>query len=478
MVKRIIILIIILSILPIIFADSINPNNLTIYGYEGEEGIREFTLTLDTNETCYWYIPSPTFGYVDIRFYPSKILGPIQTTIALWYKLKNAGNFNITAYYCNASLNLNFIVSPKPIQTVQTQTNQTQTCPRIVKVFGSPNPGKTITFDVRNEQYFRVKHSEQSISLTDEEGNTYNVECPNGFCKFQIPETVQSGKLVYEVVVPGCEPYVGEIEIKPLGQIQISAPSNIKYGITFFVYIFDPFKGPIKYANVKILKPNGEVINARTNENGIVTDESLTKTFGKELYPNMIGPWKIQVFQPGYAQATYEINVEKGACPFECCVNEELYVDKECAPGYYCLNRVCKLKELPKIDIICDPLPEIGAKSICKLYSNNTTLKITTDADFIYAGEAIKVRFVDGEATINWDRVGNYKLIVQPEGYQKAILEGEIKGMQIPLGLVAAIIFILLIVIFIFLKKKYEEKPKETRKIKVVAKGKGALEEI
>ena len=448
----------------LVFSASIFPDNLVISGNLNEEGIKEFSLMLDVNETCTWVIQNAPV-YVDLKFYPTTIVGPINTTIAMHYKLTNSGSFNYSVRLScinNTLLTLGF-------QVYSLSPNVSANCPAIVKVFGSPQPGKTITFDIRTKDYYRVKNQEQSVSLTAENGDTFSVECSTGFCKFQIPETIQSGKIIYEVIVPGCEPYVDEIEVKPLGQMQVSAPQNVKYGTTFFIYVFDPFKGPIKYANVKILKPNGEVISGKTDENGIVKDEALLKIFGKELYPDMIGSWKIQIYQVGYAQVSQEINIDKGDCPYECCINEELYKDKECASGYYCANRTCKIIELPKLYILCDPEPEIGVKSICKLYSNNSIAKLNVDADFIYAGEATKIRFVDGETTINWDRAGNFRITVNAEGYQPAFYEGKIEAPGIPIGLVIAIAVIILIIIFIIRRKKEEEIPKKTRKIKISA---------
>lgn len=452
--NKIFILLILVGIVGIAFSQTINLR-------ENEKGLLEYQILIADNVTCEALItPTPEENKIIIKVYPQKLLGPIQTTIGIYYEAKMYGIYSFNISFCDIKRELTFNVSRYNISS-----EEKSLCPSIVKVFGSLNPGKTITFDIRNEKYIRVKNSEQLVSIVDEEGNSYNIDCPSGFCKFTIPEKYQSGKLIYEIINPGCEPYVGELEVKPLGQIQISLPNNVKYGTSFFIYVFDPFKGPLKYATVKIIKPNGEIINGRTDDNGIVRDEALIRIFGKELYPDLIGLYRVQVFHPGYVQTTSEFNIEKGDCPFECCEGEKLYVDKTCAPNYYCdkQTRTCKLIELPKISIVCEPEPDIGVKSLCRIIHNNSTLKVDVVGKLRYGNEIRNVEFKEGEAIIEFNIPGKYELVVEIQGYQPGRIEGEIKGFGISLTVIIFIIIALIILIYVIAKRKEERviKPKK-----------------
>jgi len=453
MVDNRIILLIAMLMMGIAFSQ-IEPSTINISGKEGEYKIFNFNVSLD-NQTCYASINS------QLPIYVPSILTGNSSVVGIVY-LQNSGNFTSTISYCNYVLTLN-------INVEQLQVNQTTiSCPAYLKVYGQINPGKTIKFDIRDSNYNRVKNSETIIEITDSEGNIYSVECPEGSCNWQIPENAQ-GTFIAEVTVPNCNPLTQEINIKPLGEIQISVPNTVKYGEGFYVYVFDPAKGPLKYANIKIFYPDGRVISGKTNENGIVMDESLTKTFGKEMYPENIGFFKIQAFYPGYNSKETNFQIVKGKCPYECCINENLYEDKACASGYKCENHACVIIRKPKIEIACNPLPSFGERSTCYLYSNNTQLSISTPAKLIINDKETTIQFTNGATEISFDEPGNYKILVSYEGYEDGEYSTYIEAKGIPIAYVVIAVVILALLVAYLMRRKKEEVPKTTRKIKISA---------
>lgn len=455
MVKDFRVIAILIAFLNIAFSQTIIIPFTQKTGYVGDTLFFEFSINTD-NQTC-----SVSYDYdttaLDV-YAPRNITGNFSGFIAV--KLKKEGNYSITLSYCNAVFSLS-------VTSLLNVTQPQQQCPHYLKIYGKLNPGKTISFDIRDQNYQRVRSQDAIISIRDEEGNVYSVDCPTGFCSYLIPEDAQ-GTLTIELEMPNCNPIVQEVELKPLGEIQISVPSKVRYGEAFYIYVFDVTKGALKYAKVTVFYPSGKVLNLKTNENGIVMDEPLSKTFGKDIYPDETGLYKISVSYPGYKVKEASFEIQKGSCPYECCRGETFYEDKECASGYYCENRVCKVIQKPILEIYCNPAPTLGETSTCYLYSNGTLVNIDATGEMEYAGEKIQLMFKNGETTIEWDKVGAFSIKVSHPSYQEAVYSGKIEGTGIPIYAIVIAIIVIALLAALILSRRKPEVPKKTKKVVII----------
>jgi len=426
--KKILLLVLLLTLLlPEVKGATINPQTLTL----NTGTVGNFNLTLN-NETCSLEVsPSPDFyglpnfvegtGSISVSFYPIK-----------------TGTYNIK--YCDATLQ------------VVVAGNQT-TCPVYLKIYGESIAGKTIKFDIRDSTYRRVRNPDTSISIeSSDTGNAYSVDCAEGSCSWQIPET-EKGTLMVEVVVPDCEPLIDQIELKPAGTISISVPSTVKLGDEFYIYFFDPTKGALKFVTAQVIAPNGEAFNGKTNENGILYDESLTKIYGRDIKPTQVGKYQVFANLLGYSSVNQSFEVIKVECPFECCINESQYVEKACNSGYSCQEHKCIEIVKPKLELNCTK-PTLGETSHCILLSDGTKINSTAEGKLNLNGKETTITFTDGEADVSFDEKGDYTLTLNLEGYESAVVKGSVAmpEVSIPLWVFLIVVVFIIIIVIIVLK--------------------------
>jgi hypothetical protein len=270
-----------------------------------------------------------------------------------------------------------------------------------------------------------------------------------------------------EVIVPGCSGNVvtSEIELKMAGNLMISVPSTIYYGKDFYIFVYDPTSGPIKYANIQVMGPGGDSFNGKTNENGIVFDESLTKKYGIDIKPSEIGKYKVFASLFGYNSATQEFEITRQKCIYECCVEGE-YEAKPCQEGYQCNNNKCVKIEKPKVKIECEPTEPIVSDVLsCKLLDNNNApVSGNVQASLSLDGKQETVTFVDGYLNYTVANAGKLTLSVSDFGdYSGNSYSVNVKAPEIPAwaGIVVVVVIVIVIVIILLLRRKKRGKGPE-----------------
>jgi len=441
--KKLALVLSLLVLFPIASASSINPSTLTTNIQLNGYATATFNLIL-SNETCYPNVSSqleiyglPSFNGATGNFTINALIKPTADT--------NPGTYTSTISYCDSSITINSYVS--------SPTNQSgsDNCPAYVKIYGEKVAGKTIKFDIRNMNYQRVRNPDTSISIeSSDTGNTYSVDCQEGSCSWKIPES-EKGTLISEIIIPSCQPFTQEIELKPAGQISVSVPNDVMMGDDFYVYFFDPTRGALKWVTVQVISPNGQAFNGKTDENGILRDESLTKIYGKDIKPDKIGAYTLFANLPGYSSVNKTFNVIKVDCPFECCVGEEKYVEKPCQSGFECSDNECIQIEKPNLEINCTPEPTLTKTSHCVILSNGTKLNKDVDVKITLNDETKTVTFTNGEHDISFDHKGDYKIEASLEGYDKGVLSGTVLLPQASVSVFSVVIFVLVVIIIVVL---------------------------
>ena len=451
--RNLLIILFLLLLLPAVKAAIISPQSLAL----NTSTVGSFNIAFN-NETCS-LIVTPS---ADIYGLPPFIEGSGNITVNFYPT--TAGTYSIT--YCNANLQL--VVAG----------NQTQTsCPAYLKIYGESIAGKTIKFDIRNSNYRRVRNPDTSISIeSSETGNAYSIDCPEGSCSFQIPET-EKGTLMIEVVVPDCEPLTDELELKPAGSISVSAPSTIKLGDEFYIYFFDPTKGALKFVSVQVIAPNGEAFSGKTNENGVLYDESLTKIYGRDIKPAQIGRYQVFANLLGYSSVNQSFEVIKVECPFECCIGELQYIEKTCNSGFLCQENKCKEIIKPKLEVNCTK-PTLGETSHCIVFSNGTEINSTAEGKLNLNGKETTISFTQGEADIGFEEKGDYTLTVSLEGYEPAVLKGSVALPEVSIPWWVFLILIVFIIIIAVILLKIRKKVGKGFEIQLEAPPSATIEKV
>ena len=438
-----------LLILPLAKGATISPSTINLDVFIGNLTEGKFNITLD-NETCSPDINSqiPIYGFPSFK----NATGNFEVSF-LVYAPRDlmSGSYTSKVSYCDAQLTIN----------INVKSQSSPNCPVQLRIYGEKIPGKTIKFDLRNSNYERVRNPDTLISIeSSETGNTYEVDCPEGSCTWKIPEN-EKGRLMIEVLVPGCGANIltTELELEMAGSISISVPSKVWLGDDFYIYIFDPAKGALKYVRAQVIAPDGSVFNGKTNEYGILYDEALLKVYGRDIKPEKEGEYKIFATILGYNSANVSFKVEKKPCPYECCVGDN-YVEKTCEEGFKCVNNKCVEIEKPKIKINCTPEPTLFKTSHCVLFSDGKKLEEDVNVKFTLNGKTETILFDNGEADIEFEEKGEYKLEANLEGYEPGILKGEVAMGEpvIPktllIGFIVVVVILIVVVLLKFKKKK------------------------
>jgi len=435
--KIMFILPILLLLIPNVYGAVINPSNIEISGKTNSVLSGTMTVVLN-NESCSPTINSilPIYGLPTFTNSTGTYL--VNFTIPTYGV--DPGTYNATISYCNAKTNVVLTVS---------QSTSSLSCPTYVKIYGEKIPGKTIKFDIRNSEYERVRNEDTVITIqSSDTGNSYEVDCPDGSCSWQIPQT-EKGTLMLDVVVPKCNVISSQIELKPAGQIEISVPTKVRMGEDFYIYLFDPHKGALSYVNVQVISPNGDVFNGKTNENGVLYDTSLTKVYGKDIKPAMIGTYKIYASMLGYETVNKTFDVSKVDCPYECCVNETGYNDKPCQSGYTCSNNKCVEIVKPKLKINCSEAV-VDQEVDCYLYSDNKNITDTLTGTLYYNGEINNITFENGKWSTTFKKVGSFKITVKSDKYETGIYKGKVEPPSINATPFIAIILVVVVAVLIY----------------------------
>ena len=432
---------------PLVNASQITPETKSLTTTLNNFTEVSFTLSL-SNETCSPIIQTqiPIYGL------PSFSSASGNFTVRFFLIPKSLGTFDSNISYCNSTFHLKL--------TVSQATSQQQGCPTSVIVSGSKVPGKYLKFDIRDSNYYRVKKEGTIINImSSETGELYSIDCSSGSCTWQIPEN-EKGTLSWEVITPGCGENIltGDISLKMAGSLMLSVPSRVYLGDDFYIYLYDPTKGPVKYVDVQVFGPSGEVFKGKTNGNGILCDDALMKTYGIDIKPDKTGNYNVFATLFGYNPVNSSFSIVKEECPYECCL-EEKYVQKLCAEGYKCENHACVKIEKPKLKLNCTPFPTLFQTSECRIFLPNGDLyEENVDGTLKIGDETKTVSFSAGIADIDFDDKGTFELTIPDQGnYTGAKLSGKIntpKPNYNALILFLAFFVVVIVVIIIWLLKR------------------------
>jgi hypothetical protein len=413
----------------------------------GESKTEYFNISL--NNTCsiqredagYWVI-APEVISGSITNLPLTIQVPLnETPRTVSGKIK----------YCDYEI---------PITLTIISSSTVSNCPAYLSIYGKTIAGKTIRFDIRDSNNYRIKNPDTAISIeSTETGALYSIDCSTGSCSWEIPEE-EKGTLIVEVVAPGCNnTLTKEIELKMMGNLVISAPKKVSLGEDFYIFIYDPAKGPVKYASVQVLGPTGEPFSGKTSENGILYDEALIKRYGIDIKPEKEGKYQIYANMIGYNPANVEFEVVRKECPFECCVNQS-YVDKLCQSGYECVNNKCQQIVKPKLQVKCSPEnPIVFDEVSCLLLdSNNNTLATSVTGKLKYDEKEESLVFSNGTAEFKPNSPGKVTISVPDVlDYSGTTYTVNVLAPSVPwllIGIVLLIIVIIIVIFFILKRRK------------------------
>jgi len=439
----------------IAFAATITPSTISVNLLQGQSSYQNITIAW--NETC----NLNKTGVDWIYGLTSSFTGSGTMNLGLNIQVPstaNPGTYTETINYCDASLTATITVSGSP----------TSGCPATLLISGQKIAGKTVKFDIRDGSYNRVKNSGTVISIeSTETGTSYSVDCQDGACTWEIPEN-EKGVLMVEVIVPNCSSNIvaSEIELKMAGSLVISVPSQITYGKDFYIFVYDPTSGSIKYATVQVMGPGGDTFSGKTNEYGIVYDEPLVKKYGTDIKPNEIGKYTIFASLFGYNPATQAFDLERAKCVYECCIEGE-YEAKSCEAGYECKDNKCSQIVKPQVKIECEPSDPIVYDTLsCKLLDqSNNPVSGTVQGNIELDGKKETLTFANGYANYTLSSSGKLTISVPDAGeYSGNSYTAEVKAPEIPWTGIAAVMIIIIIVIIIvifFLKRKKREKGPE-----------------
>jgi hypothetical protein len=431
----------------IVFAATITPSTISISLLQGQSSYHN--ITIDTqSETC-----SLNKTGVDwIYGLPLSLTGSGILSLTIQVpSTTSPGTYTETINYCNASLTTTITASSSPVSG----------CPSTLLISGQKIAGKTIKFDIRDSSYNRVKNSGTVIKIeSTETGTSYSVECQDGACTWEIPEN-EKGVLMVEVIVPNCTGNIvtSEIELKMAGSLVISVPNQITYGKDFYIFVYDPTSGPIKYATVQVMGPGGSTFSGKTNEYGIVYDDPLIKKYGTDIKPNDIGKYTVFASLFGYNSATATFDLVRAKCIYECCVEGE-YEAKACETGYECINNKCSKIVKPQVKIECEPSEPIVYDTLsCKLLDqSNNPISGTVQSSIELDGKKETLTFSNGYANYTLSSPGKLTISVSDTTeYSGNSYTAEVKAPEIPwtwIAVVLIIVVVVVIVIIILLRKK------------------------
>jgi hypothetical protein len=340
-------------------------------------------------------------------------------------------------------------------------------------ISGQKIAGKTIKFDIRDSGYNRVKNSGTVINIeSTETGTSYSVECQDGACTWQIPES-EKGILMVEVIVPNCTSNIvtSEIELKMAGSLVISVPTQITYGKDFYIFVYDPTSGAIKYASVQVMGPGGDTFSGKTNEYGIVYDDPLIKKYGTDIKPNDIGKYTVFASLFGYNPATQTFDITRAKCVYECCIEGE-YEAKACEEGFECKDNKCSKIIKPQVKIECEPSEPIVDDTLsCKLLDQNNNPVSGTVQSSVEIGEKKEtLTFANGYANYTLDTPGKLTISVSDTTeYSGNSYTAEVKAPEIPWTWIAVVIGILVVVIIAVIILLRGKKGREGPEIELVS---------
>lgn len=387
---------------------------------------RTFTLFDDvSNQTCSLSLTGDLVETVVVSNIPSSLNFTDNQTHSInpFIHLSDSasGSYSGDIKYCNALIDVDMTVN-----VTSSPNSGSGSCninkDIFIDTYGQKVPGGRLLFYLRNSTYYAVSGT---IAITPSTaGNPSTVvECPGGFCEYQIPPN-EAGPVVAKVEIPNCGFKPVQISLSGDGSftpiltgskmLSLDVPSDIIAGESFTIMVRSD-GNLIDGAVIKVVGVSNDY------RNQLPTDSFGGATF--KLTAN--GQYRVFAEKSGYNTTETTISVNLPACKFECCVGEVNYADKACDSGYVCSkDNVCQKKIKKPLLVSCPQQIKKNEQVICSLTdaAGVTLTDISMEGNIVVDNATtIPINFVEGAATFKAPENSFTVKAQETENYQSAV---------------------------------------------------------